>query len=302
MSQTSDAHPSVTLPPWRRRLVGRLARGVVALLGSNTRLRNRVLRGLLDSHLAPGVLCLVPFDDHALYVDPRDDKVALKLLSGRPWQRRELETTLGLLRQAGRLRPDGIFIDVGANIGSQTVYALLSGAFSRAIAIEPDPHNFDILQRNLAINGLEDRVLAVRAAASATSGTLQLVHHGKNYGAHSVEPSFIDNPAGAVSVVGTTLDELLQQYGVTPVQVGLVKIDVEGHELSVLQGMGSLRGARVPVLMELNASPKDAERISAFKALFAPHERMAVNLSDTTPPTTLSQLVWTTPQADLLVY
>lgn len=283
-------------------MTGHIARSIVSLLAANKRLRERVLRGLLHAHLAPGVLCRVPFGDHALYVDPRDDKVGLKLLSGLPWQRRELETALHRLRQAGRLRPDGVFIDVGANIGSQTIYALLSGAFARAIAIEPDPHNFGILQRNLALNGLEDRVLAVQAAASASSGTLQLAQHRHNFGAHSVEPSFISDPADSISVVATTVDELLERYGVAPVQVGLVKIDVEGHELSVLQGMTSLRNARIPVLLELNADPRDAGRIAVFKALFAPHDRLVANLNDVTPPLSLSQLGWQTSQADLLVY
>ncbi len=274
----------------------------MALASSNGRVRNRVLRGLLDQHLAPGVLCLVPFVDHMLYVDPRDDKVALKLLSGRPWQKRELDRALHLLRQSGRLRPDGVFIDVGANIGAQTVYAMRSGAFARGLAIEPDPHNFEILSQNLAINGLDNQVIAICAAASAASGTLLLSHHGKNFGAHSVEPEFIDNPAGAISVAAATVDELLQQHGIGANQVGLVKIDVEGHELSVLDGMAGLRMAQVPVLVEFNADPRDAPRIATLKSLFAPKYRHVADLGDGGVPTSMPDLRWTTSQADLLIY
>ncbi len=64
---------------WSRRAVA----AAVGLIGRHPRLGGVALRTLLDRRLAPGVLCRVPFEDHALYVDPRDDKVALKLLSGR---------------------------------------------------------------------------------------------------------------------------------------------------------------------------------------------------------------------------
>jgi FkbM family methyltransferase len=286
----------------RRRLVRRAAQGLVALLGSNNRLRAQVLRGLLERHLAPGVLCLVPFDDHALYVDPRDDKVALKLLSGRSWQRRELEAAVATLRTAGRLRPDGGFIDVGANIGTHTIYALRSQAFARAVAIEPDPHNFDILMRNLALNALADRVEAVCAAASAASGTLQLARHRKNQGAHSVESAFVAQPVDSITVRAVAVDELLVQLAIAPEQVGLVKIDVEGHETAVLAGMAGLRRARVPVLVELTAARGDSDRMVTFKSLFIPGYDQVVDLSRPSEPVPVAALEWRAPQADLLVY
>lgn len=302
MSGKSNAPGPLATPNLRRRLISRAARGLIAAIGSDTRLHNRVLRGLLDRHLAPGVLCLVPFADHTLYVDPRDDKVALKLLSGRPWQRRELETAIALLRQAGRLKPDSVFIDVGANIGSQTVYAMRSGAFTRAIAIEPDPHNFEILKRNLAINALESRVTPLCAAASAAAGSLQLARHGKNFGAHSVEPGFVAHPARSISVTADTLDELVRQQNLAPDQVGLVKIDVEGHEQAVIAGMAVLRRARVPILVELTAAPADSDRIAAFKSLFVPGYQWVANITNGSAPVTISELQWQTPQADLLIY
>src|SRR5690606_22699688 len=159
----------------RRRLVARAITGATGLIAATPRLRGLALRALLDRHLAPGTLCLVPFGDHALYVDPRDDKIALKLMAGRCWQRSTFERALETLRATGTLRAGGVFIDVGANVGALSIYALKSGAFSEAIAIEPDPHNFSILNRNIALNGFDNRISAVEAAASATAGELQLM-------------------------------------------------------------------------------------------------------------------------------
>ncbi len=271
------AAPNEAIRRLSRRLGARAIDRLIGLIGSSPRLSGLALRALLDRQLAPDVLCRVPFDDHVLYVDPRDDKIALKLLAGRAWQRRQLETAIATLRVAGRLPAGGLFLDVGANIGCQTVYAMRSGAFASAIAIEPDPHNFDILKRNLAANGLEGRVEAVAAAASARRGRVLLRRHARNHGAHSVEESFATRPAGTTDVDATPLDELLRHREIAPDKVGLVKIDVEGHELAVLQGMAGLCAAGAPLLVELTAD-RAGEHVAAFKALLAPYYSQASDL------------------------
>lgn len=276
----------------------------MGLVGTSPRLRGLALRTLLDRQLAPGVLCRVPFDDHTLYVDPRDDKIALKLLAGRPWQRRELATAISTLREAGTLRPDAIFIDVGANIGAQSVYAMRSGAFARAIAVEPDPHNFDILKQNLAVNGLDDRVKPIAAAVSAVSGRMQLARHRKNHGAHSVEVAYVPRPVGSIDVAAVALDDLMQRQSISAEQVALVKIDVEGHELAVLEGMAGLRRAGVPVLIEFTADRGDTERVDKLKGQLVPYYNRVQDLSEggASAPRPLAELTWRAPQVDLLVF
>ncbi len=249
---------------------------------------------------------MVPFGDHALYVDPRDDKIALKLMAGRCWQRQELEAAIDALRRAGVFRAGGVFIDVGANIGALSIYALKSDLFSEGIAIEPDPHNFAILRRNLVLNGFEHQVRAVEAAASAAAGQLHLVRHSKNYGAHTVEQAFHSVRDDSICVQAFTLDDLLAQQAIDPDQVSLVKIDVEGHEISVLAGMRRLLDARVPILVELTAERGDAERLRGFKALLRPHYARVVDLSNGAEEAQagrpLPDLTWRSSQADLLIY
>jgi len=67
------------------------------------------------------------------------------------------------------LRPDDLFVDVGANVGSYTVLAsTVCGA--RTIAIEPDPETARSLQRNIDANGIGDRVAIVQAAVGDRRG------------------------------------------------------------------------------------------------------------------------------------
>ena len=76
--------------------------------------------------------------------------------------------------RAGRARrgtlKDTEFLDVGANIGTTTVSALLHGPFASAICFEPERQNLVDLRLNLLLNGLEDRATAIGVALSDQSG------------------------------------------------------------------------------------------------------------------------------------
>jgi len=82
---------------------------------------------------------LVPFSDHKVFVDPRDDPIAYTLLAGGQWQRGDIDAAIELAKSAGKLKQQSVFVDVGANIGLITVSAMLSGHFSRAIALNRPP-------------------------------------------------------------------------------------------------------------------------------------------------------------------
>lgn len=125
------------------------------------------------------------------------------------------------------LRAGDCFVDVGANIGSYTVLAAgVCGA--SVVAFEPIPDTASGLDANIAANLLASRVQVVREAVGATSGHLQMTR--------SLDTTNRIVSAGAstgdtLHVPVTTLDKTLEGRA-----VDLLKIDVEGHELAVLQG------------------------------------------------------------------
>jgi FkbM family methyltransferase len=119
------------------------------------------------------------------------------------------------------LRPDDLFVDVGANIGIYTIFALDLGA--RVIACEPDPHNFLRLQEHVALNGYDAELLNV--AVADEPGTVRLTQGLDSY-------NYLVRDGGAgIDVPATTLDEIIGDR-----RVAGVKIDVEGAERLVLQG------------------------------------------------------------------
>ena len=71
---------------------------------------------------------------------------------------------------AGRL-----FVDVGANIGTTTVHALVAQRFGSAVSCEPEEENYRLLRANVALNDLEEQVRTLRVAVSSRVGSSELV-------------------------------------------------------------------------------------------------------------------------------
>ena len=120
-------------------------------------------------------------------------------------------------RQA--LRDGDLFLDVGANVGTYTIWAAECGA--EVIALEPAADTFGLLLENIALNDYQVR--AIQAAAGPYCGTARLTA-----GLDSVNRL---DPDGPVETGLVTIDSLIGDRHV----VGM-KVDVEGFEIEVLQG------------------------------------------------------------------
>jgi FkbM family methyltransferase len=134
-------------------------------------------------------------------------------------------------------------VDIGAHVGSFTVWAARRSPRARMLAVEPNPGTFELLVRNVRENGLEDRVTAVQAAIGTKPGTsgLQFVEH--SLGTRLARGGAIG--AGHITVEVRTLSRLLADAGMD--EVDLLKVDCEGMEYEVLEAVGAqgLRNIRV---------------------------------------------------------
>lgn len=127
------------------------------------------------------------------------------------------------------LNENDVFIDIGANIGLYTVLAARRGAL--VIAFEPDPFNYKRLVRNIGLNRFrENQVTLHSCALGKETGEVTLRRPlNNNYGMASMVTRHA--PDG-VEVPLRRLDDLLKVSG----QRYIVKMDVEGAELQVLEG------------------------------------------------------------------
>jgi FkbM family methyltransferase len=145
------------------------------------------------------------------------------------------------------LRPNDLFVDVGANVGSYTILA--SGTSrARTIAVEPLPATFARLRRNVRYNDLDDLVLLYNSGIGDSETTLKFT---STLGTVNHVVAEAETEIDSVEVPVLPMDKLLDDY-----QPLCIKIDVEGYEQKVIDGAAStLRKQSLrAVLMELNGS------------------------------------------------
>lgn len=159
------------------------------------------------------------------------------------------------------VKPGQTVYDVGANIGFFTILcSRLVGPTGRVYAFEPIPRNLATLKHNIALNGLTN-VVVVEKALSSSTGTAEMfvspwsAFHSLNVEGASKQENH-GPAAGEIVVETVALDEFVKGEGVrTP---DLVKIDVEGAELIVVDGMRETLRCRQPLLLCELHDTKDA--------------------------------------------
>jgi FkbM family methyltransferase len=163
----------------------------------------------------------------------------------------------------GLFGPDALanrtFVDVGANIGTTTIPAVLSHGFDSAVAIEPEPENVRVLRLNVLINDLEDRVNVLAVAVSNEAGRSDLVVNRERGGKHwiATDPSKLKRKSTApdstiLTVETVTLDHLVETGVIEAKDTGLLWMDAEAHEGHILEGASSLLARGTPLVLEWN--------------------------------------------------
>lgn len=167
-----------------------------------------------------------------------------------------LEKELFLLRRL--VQPGAVCLDVGAAGGAHlVVMALAAGRHGRVLGFEPRPGSLQALRRLVRLAGVGDRVTLVPAALTDGPGELPLripivptrAHLPGTTAAIDGAAAFARLPSREITVATRSLDEVVVTERLDRVDV--VKIDVEGAELSVLSGaVDTLRRFRPTVLIE----------------------------------------------------
>lgn len=210
-------------------------------LNSEARLRAilRVLRWQVASRLLPGPIALEFVEDMRLFASSGMWGATGNWYCGL----HEVEE-MGFMLHF--LRAGDLFLDVGANVGSYTVLAA-GGVGARVVSVEPIPTTFKNLQANVLLNNLSALTEMHCVGLSRESSYIQFTSD-----LDTVNHVMADTEQGpGVRVPVVTMDELLD--GRVP---AVIKIDVEGHELAVLQGAGATLSDSgvVAVVMEINGS------------------------------------------------
>lgn len=124
-----------------------------------------------------------------------------------------------------------VVIDVGAHVGKYALYsAKLVGERGVVIAIEPHPENYQALTRNIELNGFKNVIALNVAAYNGDGEKMPLIG--------SIDQEYTVKAAveeGCILTETKKIDSVLEELDIQ--KVDYVKIDVEGAELEVLEGM-----------------------------------------------------------------
>jgi len=136
-------------------------------------------------------------------------------------------------------------LEAGSNIGYYTLMAYYALKDVRIFAVEPAPDNVRLLQQNLKLHDLERVVDVTEGGLSEQSGKVRLFLSSES-NVHSMEYSsssgiYIDVPVWSI-------DDFLEMKGLKPKDVHVLRMDTEGHELSILLGMKKVLDSNTPML------------------------------------------------------
>ncbi len=181
-----------------------------------------------------------------------------------------------LKREYGGVHKGDIVVDVGANIGSFSIYAALAGA-SKVYAFEPSLEAFEALSKNVCANHLEGQVIPINKAVTGHSGDVvrfplnsspfnTLVSTSSSAGEFHVDRFSGDLREYAIAaaasheieyrdVLTISLDDFMAEHAVP--FVDFLKLDCEGAEMSIAPAL-SLETMRSfgKIRMECHVDPK----------------------------------------------
>jgi FkbM family methyltransferase len=173
--------------------------------------------------------------DKMIFFYRSDDKVIGQRIALNKY---EIYETAILLSQ---LNSQSVVVDVGANIG---YYTLLAAKVAKKVyAFEPDKETFEILKKNVEENNLKNVILFNKAVGNKNE-KVGIEKNKDNYGDSRIQTPQASGqlPLTGEPVQMVRLDDIIKE------KVDLVKIDVQGYEIEVLEGMKKIIEKDKPII------------------------------------------------------
>jgi FkbM family methyltransferase len=211
--------------------------------------RFRLVRRIIFDSAPAGSFIYAGFGKEKYLVSAGDKAISREIFIRESFDLQKLDLAISLLSHG--TRPTTL-VDVGANVGCICIPAIKSSIFSRAIAIEPEPRNFNLLCANIAVNGLTSQISVHNFALSDTPSRLQFELSEDNFGDHRVRLStetgiFKEQRRHVIDVEAKTFDSA---FGDLDLREVLLWMDTQGYEGPILAGAEKALATHVPLVLE----------------------------------------------------
>ncbi|WP_428326234.1 FkbM family methyltransferase [Nitrosopumilus sp.] len=176
----------------------------------------------MNSQLKPD---FVELEGNKLYLD-HNDSLSLSLYGYHE------KTETELVKQ--EIKPGDVVLDVGANIGYYTLlFAKLVGPQGHVFAFEPEPKNFELLTKNVNVNGYKN-VTLIQKAVSNNNEIKNFYLTNTNTISHRLSKPH--NECKSIKIETISLDDFIDKHDI----VNFIKIDIHGSEGNAIKGMLSI--------------------------------------------------------------
>lgn len=183
----------------------------------------------------------VQIDGHKMFLDPLD---SLRLSINETYEEFETDIVKKIIHK------DDVVIDVGANIGYYTlIFSRLVGNKGKVFAFEPEPNNFNLLQKNVKINGYEN-VVIINKAVSNKMEKIKLYIDDENQGGHTLSPT--KTKSKSIQIEAVTLDNYFKNDSN---KIKFIKMDIEGSEARTMDGMKNMLNNNNELQMMVEFNP-----------------------------------------------
>ncbi len=185
-----------------------------------------------------------PFVGGNIYLNVKESRMMLARALG-IYESDKTQTICSLLK------PGQTFIDVGCNKGDFSLLAAkIIGKDGSVLAFEPEPDNCYWIEKSIKLNNYENIKLFQLALADSNEDAQ--LYLGEKSGWHSLVSNSDNTQKSTIEVKKRTLDSILDEAG--NIGVDMIKIDVEGAEMEVLQGASTMfdNNSELIVLLDLH--------------------------------------------------
>ncbi len=191
----------------------------------------------------------------------------------------EVEEVIGtfIRHDYGTVSPGSTVIDVGASLGSFSLYAAQQGA--KVLAFEPSPASFQILSQNIQLNGWRDRISPFSQCVGGKAGK-------RDFFVSRFSPlsSFYAEKGEKITADCTTLENIFEEYRLR--RLDILKLDCEGAEyeilyrtpLKILERIDEIR-LEYHVFPDKRANPEDLTEFLLSNGFALVHQRKDAPIS-----------------------
>ena len=195
-----------------------------------------------------------------------DNIISKEMFVSEEFDLKKLEKTLNFLNTKNKISK---LYDIGANIGVICIPALTRNYVKKALAVEPEKNNFDLLKMNIALNNLEKKIdLFNFALSDKDDHFIEMELAPENSGDHRIRENVQFNIHGeekrkTVSVKTKKFDTLFKE--INPKE-DLIWMDTQGYEPTILSGANNLINSKAPIVIEF--WPYALKRSGLWESMF----------------------------------